>query len=203
MTARNSACSSRYSAARHTKFASSPTTEYTGFFAVTVNTALATIKTARIQNAITRRLRTPLSVSRCRPAVARAHDVAAFFYDVTLSLSKGEPLPLRLEHMTAVRRLIALGDVHGILLPVDAAEIGGDPVGALVGRRSDAGLGRHQQPVLGVDERTAAVVGHLEARSQHDGIGRARLLAEPAEDAAQLVDLVPRGVALARRAAVL
>ncbi len=36
------------------KFTSSPTTEYTGFFAVIVKTALAISSSARIQNAITR-----------------------------------------------------------------------------------------------------------------------------------------------------
>src|ERR1700736_3982052 len=102
--------------------------------------------------------------------------------------------------MTAASGLVAGDDVDGVLGTRDAAEVGGNAVGTLVRRRADAGLGRHQETILGVDEGAAPVVRHLEARGEDDRVGRARLFAETAEDAAQLVDLVARGVALSGRA---
>ena len=58
------------------------------------------------------------------------------------------------------------------------------------------------QPVFRVNERSPAVVGHLEARRQDDRIGRARFFAQTAEDATQFVDLVARRVALTGRVPV-
>jgi hypothetical protein len=59
--------------------------------------------------------------------------------------------------------------------------------------------GRHQQPLLGVDEVLALEVGQLVLVAQDDRLRRAGLLAVAAEDAAQHVDLVAAGVALAGR----
>src|SRR6202165_4419152 len=54
-----------------------------------------------------------------------------------------------------------------------------------------------------VSYRLAAVARQLVLGSQHDRLYRARVLAVAAEDAAQHVDLVRLGVALARRDALL
>src|SRR5712692_895539 len=62
---------------------------------------------------------------------------------------------------------------------------------------------RLEQLLLGVDELLAARVRQLVFRPEHDRLHRAGVLAVPAEDAAQHVDLVGLGVPLARRDAVL
>src|SRR5690606_14209756 len=62
-----------------------------------------------------------------------------------------------------------------------------------------AARGAHQHVFLAVDEVLVAEVGELELVAQHDRARGASLLAEAAEDAAQHVDLVDLGVALAGR----
>src|SRR6266849_3653727 len=57
---------------------------------------------------------------------------------------------------------------------------------------------RLQQLLLGVDELLAAGVGQLVLRTQHDRLHGTRILAVPAEDAPEHVDLVRLRVALAR-----
>ena len=67
-------------------------------------------------------------------------------------------------------------------------------------RRSvHAGQQRGEQLVLGEDQVLAAVVGELVLVAHRQRAGRARLDAQPAEDAAQVVDLVDAAVALTRR----
>src|SRR3954463_5450595 len=60
-----------------------------------------------------------------------------------------------------------------------------------------------EQHLLGEDEVRTGVVRHLVVVAHRDRVERARDLAVAAEDAAAQVDLVDRGVALARRHAVL
>src|SRR3569833_4241331 len=57
---------------------------------------------------------------------------------------------------------------------------------------------RREQHLLGVDEALAAVVGQLVLVGHRERPGRARLDAQAAEDAAQVVDLVRPAVARAR-----
>ena len=63
------------------------------------------------------------------------------------------------------------------------------------------GLQRREQLVLLEDQRGPAVVGQLVLVGHRERAGRAGLDAQPAEDAAQVVDLVDAAVALARRVA--
>src|SRR5580692_4364292 len=116
--------------------------------------------------------------------------------------SSGEPLAFGLQDLAAPGRIVAGVDVRRALDLRDEAEVGRDAVGTLVRRDPYAGVRGHQQPVLRIDERTAPVIRHLEARCQDDRVGRTRLLAQAAEDAAQFVDLVTSRVALAGRTAV-
>src|SRR6185503_7390661 len=60
------------------------------------------------------------------------------------------------------------------------------------------GPDRDQQLFLAVDERVSGVIGELEVVSQEDRILGTCLLAIAAEDAAEHVDLIALGVALAR-----
>ena len=66
-----------------------------------------------------------------------------------------------------------------------------------------AGQQRRQQPVLGVDQPLPVVVGQLVLVGHGQRPGRARLDAQPATDAAQVVDLVVLAVPLAGRVALL
>jgi hypothetical protein len=67
-----------------------------------------------------------------------------------------------------------------------------------VRRLLHAGEQRSQQVGLLVDQVAAVVVGELVLVGHRQRPGRASLDAEPAEDAAQVVDLVDAPVALAR-----
>src|SRR5690606_14118383 len=62
---------------------------------------------------------------------------------------------------------------------------------------------RGEEHLLGVDQRLTAAVGELVLVRHRERPGRARLDAEPAEDAPQIVDLVRAPVALARGVAPL
>src|ERR1700730_4500223 len=72
-----------------------------------------------------------------------------------------------------------------------------------MGRRLHAGLEWRYQLLLGPDQALAAVVGQLVLVRHGQRPGRARLDAQPAQDAAQVVDLVDPAVALTRREALL
>src|SRR5581483_4825312 len=113
--------------------------------------------------------------------------------------SSSQPFGLRLENRAAPRCIVAFVRVDGRFDLRDASEIGRNAVGAIVGSHSAAGFGRHEQAIFRVDERSAAVVRHFEARRQDDRVGGTRLFAHTAENAAELVDLVARGVAFAGR----
>ena len=71
-----------------------------------------------------------------------------------------------------------------------------EAVGHRERRREHALLQRGEQLVLGVDQVGAVVVGELVEVGHRQRAGRARLDAQPAEDAAQVVDLVDAAVAL-------
>src|SRR5919199_15665 len=62
--------------------------------------------------------------------------------------------------------------------------------------RLHSGQQRRQQILLGVDQISTVVVGHLVLVGHGQCAGRARLNAQPAVDTAQVVDLVNRTVAL-------
>src|SRR5271166_1928246 len=66
-------------------------------------------------------------------------------------------------------------------------------------RRGHLGQQRGQQPVLLVDQVGAVVIGHLVVVGHGQRPGRARLDAQTATDATQIVDLVDPAVALPRR----
>src|SRR6202034_3986667 len=72
-----------------------------------------------------------------------------------------------------------------------------------VRRGLHVGEQRNQQLLLGPDEALAVVVGDLVLVGQRQRAGRARLDAQAAEDAAQVVDLVDVAVPLARGEALL
>src|SRR5438477_262625 len=87
-------------------------------------------------------------------------------------------------------------------LPLPSGERVGER-GVAMQPRFDVGRQRLEQLLLGVDELFPARVGKLVLRPEHDRLHRARVLAVAAEDAAQHVDLIRLGVALARRDSVL
>ena len=76
-----------------------------------------------------------------------------------------------------------------------------EAVGHREGRWQHAALERSEQLVLGEDQLAAVVVGELVEVGHRERPGRAGLDAQPAEDAAQVVDLVDATVALAGRVA--
>src|SRR5579872_1861447 len=171
------------------KLASSATTLCTGFFAVTTRMAETTSATAKMTKIST--LLASLQLLRSR-------------YQLAARRSGHEGLALGSEDLGAAPRglVTALGIDRRFLLR-HRAEITGNAARAIVGRRTDASIGRHQEKRLVVDERAAAVIGHLETRRQRDRISRTCLFAHTAEDAAQLVDFVAERVALTRRLAVI
>ena len=65
-------------------------------------------------------------------------------------------------------------------------------------RRPDACFRRNEQSIFRIDERSATIIRHLEARGKDDRIRGARLFTEAAKDAPQLVDFVPCGIAFPR-----
>src|SRR5205823_2733258 len=68
-----------------------------------------------------------------------------------------------------------------------------------LGRKALEVARRLEEHVLGIDQRGSRVIRKVEDGLERDGAGRARFLAEPAEDTAQHVDLVDAGVSLPGR----
>src|SRR5580700_4129183 len=150
-----------------------------------------------------RRSSKPRSRSESRPAPRMRSRLFTLAGLDARGSDEREALALFEQHVAAPGGRVTAFDIGRGLDRRDEPEIAGNAAGTVVGRRSGAGLDRNDQPVFIVDEGAAAIIGHLESRREHDRVRRARFLAHPAENAAQLVDLVARGVPLAGRSAIL
>src|SRR5882757_720475 len=180
----NGPCSTMYIAPRHIIVAASDRAECTALRSATMPMPPASAMGPRIQNATA----SPSGTCPFINGAAALTMVAAYLYRVAGDgLAGGVGRALRRAQRL---RLLGLNDVVVLLVVAEAHRMR---------RRLHAGQQRGHQLLLGVDELLAIVECQLVLVAHRERTGRARLDAQAAENAAQVVDLIDLAVALTGR----